>query len=277
MSTTQIQFAYKVGYMSKYRIEREARKAEPRLHKLVGHASLFDSAKKYIVEHIDDDDEDDKDHQDELLQDDVLLADEWPEDEDDVDDEELASIDEVDELFPLEDIEETLESLSPCSQTAPLPQYHHQHQYQYHQASTNRLGRPAQRPQQMVPATSGSYNTNTIQIEEYEIDHDDVDDWDSISDASTEAADNELDPDTDTDSASDSDSDWSESTYGNDESLAVYEAESDRKIIDLCALATSQFSMPKYCPQDDDLVLWAQQPKVMSQTQVDNLLTEIFA
>ncbi|KAK5036423.1 hypothetical protein LTS07_002150 [Exophiala sideris] len=44
-------FAYKLGYISRFKIEEEAKKAEPRLHKLVGHCSLFDQARRYILDH----------------------------------------------------------------------------------------------------------------------------------------------------------------------------------------------------------------------------------
>jgi hypothetical protein len=42
-------FAYKLGCTSRTNIEREAGKAEPRLQKLLGHASLFDRARYFIT------------------------------------------------------------------------------------------------------------------------------------------------------------------------------------------------------------------------------------
>ncbi|EXJ87078.1 hypothetical protein A1O3_04036 [Capronia epimyces CBS 606.96] len=226
-------FAYKIGYMSKYRIEREARKTEPRLFKLIGHASLFDSAKKYIVEHIDDDDdEDDFDHDDELSDD-------------------LTSIDHIEELDLDDDVE--------CAEALPPSYAESQSQHQYYQASTKRISRPVQRPQQVVLATPAEDGLPH---------HYETEDWENVSDVSTEAGD------------SDSDSDWSEATCEGDEHVvdAVTAASHPaRKILDMCELPTSQFSMPTYEPVDDDLVLWAQQPKVFSQSQADNLLVDIFA
>src|ERR1700760_4796618 len=46
--------AYELGSISRSNIEKEASKMAPRLRRLVGHATIFDSAAKYIREHIDD-------------------------------------------------------------------------------------------------------------------------------------------------------------------------------------------------------------------------------
>src|SRR5438045_264565 len=44
-------FAYVLAGKSRTNIEREARKAEPWLRKLVGHASLFDQVNHFIINH----------------------------------------------------------------------------------------------------------------------------------------------------------------------------------------------------------------------------------
>jgi hypothetical protein len=46
--------AYELGSISRLKIEKEASRTSPRLHKLVGHAAIFDSATRYIIDHIDD-------------------------------------------------------------------------------------------------------------------------------------------------------------------------------------------------------------------------------
>lgn len=51
LESNDIYFAYKLGYLSGANIRKEARKPEPRLFKLIGHASLFDCTRKYITEH----------------------------------------------------------------------------------------------------------------------------------------------------------------------------------------------------------------------------------
>ena len=44
-------FAYKLASISRTNIEREAGKTGPELRKLVGHASLFDHANHFIIDH----------------------------------------------------------------------------------------------------------------------------------------------------------------------------------------------------------------------------------
>ncbi|KAG9775773.1 hypothetical protein KCU88_g5078, partial [Aureobasidium melanogenum] len=245
--------AYRIGYLSKSRIEREARKTEPRLWKLIGHASLFDNAKKYIIDHIDDDDDDDE-----------AVVDEWAESDD-----ELSTIDHIEDLLDLEDDDNEPAPIQP----PPHPQLQRQYQFQYYQACTKCISRPDQKPQQVVVTTVIDCASESESESEPEDQHQHhqrgFEDWENVSDVSTEGDEGDHDHD------NTSDSDWSESTCANEDH--VYDASPERKLIDLCALATSQFSMPKYTPQDEDMLLWAQQPRVLSQTQADNLLVEAFA
>ena len=55
LSLTQTRIlAYELGSISMSKIEKEASKTAPRLHKLVGHAAIFDNAARFIMQHIDD-------------------------------------------------------------------------------------------------------------------------------------------------------------------------------------------------------------------------------
>ncbi|KIV90428.1 hypothetical protein PV10_07737 [Exophiala mesophila] len=51
LESNDIYFAYKLGYLSGANIRKEARRPEPRLSKLIGHALLFDCTRKFITEH----------------------------------------------------------------------------------------------------------------------------------------------------------------------------------------------------------------------------------
>lgn len=270
-------FAYKIGYMSKYRIEREARKPEPRLSRLIGHASLFDSAKKYIIDHIDDDDDD---NDDELVHD-SELPEEWTHKADDLD---LPSIEEIEDLDLDDDDDDGAELAADFAQI----QHHYQPQHlprYFYQASTKCMSRPIERPQQVVLATTTTTTTGdqSNNNQDQAAFGDELYDWETVSNASTEAGDDEHEHEHGLDhDDSVSDSDWSDSTCANDEQHHhhhVDDARPDRKILDFCcALATSQFAMPMYnAPQNDDLLLWAEQPRVLSQSQADNLLVEVFA
>ncbi len=184
-------FAYKIGNISKSKIEKEAHKAEPRLHKLVGHCSLFDNARKYILDRMH--------HEEEHAH--------------------YAQEDDKDE--PSFQYVEDLEDEEPTYKTS-----------NFHGGLKGVL---------VMKATE-------IAAEDY----DDLE-WDDDSD-STEADDDEED-------------NWSDSTC-EEETQDLY---SDRKIVDICG--TSQ---PRYRPQDDDLMLWSQQPQVMTQSQANSLLIEAF-
>jgi len=58
MESEKRYFAYRLGHMSRSNIQREVGRAEPRLHKLIGHCSLFDNARKFIIEQINNEDHD---------------------------------------------------------------------------------------------------------------------------------------------------------------------------------------------------------------------------
>ncbi|KIW48130.1 uncharacterized protein PV06_00749 [Exophiala oligosperma] len=88
-------YAYKLGTISKFKIEKEARKSEPRLHKLVGHCSLFDNARKYIIDTINHDDDDCE--PDAAT---VDSGDEWSLDNDDKDDVSFEYVEDVQKSQP---------------------------------------------------------------------------------------------------------------------------------------------------------------------------------
>ncbi|ETI26291.1 hypothetical protein G647_03068 [Cladophialophora carrionii CBS 160.54] len=45
--------AYELSSISRLKIQKEASKSSPRLHKLVAHAAMFDNATRFILDHID--------------------------------------------------------------------------------------------------------------------------------------------------------------------------------------------------------------------------------
>ena len=190
--------AYKLGYISRFKIEREAKKTEPRLHKLIGHCSLFDQARKYILEHHDQEDIVDAEAVDEL------------------------SLDESDEELEAEF--EHIESVDIVTLSSK------------HSDKPGGLS--------VVRATE---NPST-QL------YDDLD-WDDDLDSNSTAI-------------SDDDDNWSDSTCGDDDG----DAHSDSKTIDIYHAAES-----KYLHRNDDLLLWSQQPQVLTPNQVDSLLIEAFA
>jgi len=73
-------FAYRLGHLSRSRIQREAGKAEPRLHKLIGHCSLFDSARKFILDHMDDGGHHQAEDDEESESEDIEVGEWWEED-----------------------------------------------------------------------------------------------------------------------------------------------------------------------------------------------------
>ncbi|KIX98840.1 uncharacterized protein Z520_05301 [Fonsecaea multimorphosa CBS 102226] len=87
------QLAYQIGTMSRSKIQKEAAKTVPHLHRLVCHAAVFDNAAKFIVEHMRDYSEpssplasieevEDVDDEDDFSLDDIV--DIVPEDDDDL-------------------------------------------------------------------------------------------------------------------------------------------------------------------------------------------------
>ncbi|KAK7888231.1 hypothetical protein LTR67_009108 [Exophiala xenobiotica] len=190
-------FAYKIGSISKSKIEREAHKAEPRLHKLVGHCSLFDNARRYILDRISHEEE------------------------------QAHHIDSTNDLSIEEDDkdEPSFEYVEDLSDKGPT----------YKQSNSH----------------GGLQGVLVVKATEIAAeDYDDLD-WDDNSD-STDA---------------DDEDNWSDSTC-EEENQDLY---FDRKTVEICG--TGQ---PGYRPQDDDLMLWSQQPQVMSQSQANSLLIEAF-
>ncbi|KAL6248941.1 hypothetical protein RBB50_004004 [Rhinocladiella similis] len=199
-------YAYKLGTISKFKIEKEARKSEPRLHKLVGHCSLFDNARKYILDTISHDH--DHDDQDEAV---IDSGDEWSLDDDDKDD---ISFDYV------EDVQQ-------------------------------------EKPKSRSKSSKHSHGVVVVAAQEVVFDDEEEDialEWEYNSD-STEADDDDED-------------NWSDSTCEDDSQDSSY---SHRKGMDIYPTAQA-----KYTAQDD-LLLWSQQPQVMTPSQANSLLIEAFA
>ncbi|KIX02915.1 uncharacterized protein Z518_08858 [Rhinocladiella mackenziei CBS 650.93] len=214
--------AYKLGYLSKSNIQREVRKAEPRLYKLIGHAALFDNAKKFITEHTEHDVRE------------VEGAESLAQDYDD-EDEDGPSFGYVEDL---RDEESTESSFPPLDSS----------NYSTQQNGKNQPVLSVSATEIELPATEG-------------------DGWENDSDSSTEAGDD----------GNQSDGDWSDSTCEEYEDEDDENVPPDRKIVDIFPEMTYDFTTAsKYSPQDDDLVLWSQQPRVLSQSQADSLLVEAF-
>ncbi|KIW20149.1 hypothetical protein PV08_00724 [Exophiala spinifera] len=210
-------FAYKLGTISKFKIEKEARKSEPRLHKLVGHCSLFDNARRYILDTLCHDDEE----QDEGA---VDSDDKWSL-HDNKDDEDGISFEYV------EDVQQKERHKSRSK------------------SSRHSRGVVALKTEEITLDDGNDDNENEVEDDELE--------WEYHSD-STEAHDDEDDEDN-----------WSDSTCEEDDSQEP--AYSHHKGMDIYPATHS-----KYTAQDD-VLLWSQQPQVMTPSQANNLLIEAFA
>jgi hypothetical protein len=73
---------------------------------------------------------------------------------------------------------------------------------------------------------------------------------------------------TKTDDDDDEDDNWSDSTCADD----YCDGHLDRKVVEIYHAERS-----KYLHRNDDLLLWSQQPQVLTQGQADSLLVEAFA
>lgn len=212
LSTEAHYFAYKLGYISRFKIEREARKAEPRLHKLVGHCSLFDQARKYIIEHNE--------------QQDVVDAE---------------AVDKLSHEDSDEELEADIEHIESVAETPLSRQLAHQ-----------------QRRGAVVVVRATEVPSGHVD-DDLKWDDDDLE-WDHDDDSDSTKTD-------DDDEISDDDN-WSDSTCADD----YGDGHPDGMVLEIYPAPQA-----KYLHQDDDLLLWSQQPQVLTQGQADSLLVEAFA
>ncbi|KAK5062555.1 hypothetical protein LTR84_004628 [Exophiala bonariae] len=214
-------FAYKLGYLSRLNIRHEAQKPEPHLCKLLGHALLFDNARNYINEHLDD--EELKPVEVETLP--VL---EWEEFEDDA------------TIQYIEDIEDDPTSIMDAEAIQqPVSSSHKEPSLQL----VN------------TPRTLSILHASSIESRP----HCDQQ-WENGSNASTEAGD-------------DDEGHWSDTTYEEEDidPPLLHCGESDPFL-----LKTADPGYPLHKSEDDDIVLWSQQPRVLSLRQVEDIFVEAF-
>ncbi|KEF59316.1 uncharacterized protein A1O9_04160 [Exophiala aquamarina CBS 119918] len=212
-------FAYKLGYLSRVNIRREAQKAEPRLFKLLGHATLFDNARNYVTQHLDDEVDEVEIEADATI--------EWDEDEDD------ATIEYV------EDIRDDQVSIL----DAPIVHS------SVSSSKENSLGLVCK------PRTLSILHASPIESQ-----HIDEDDWDNDSNTSTEAGD-------------DDEGHWSDTTCEEED---VYVAPVDPATSDPYLLKCATPTFPQHKAADDDIILWSQQPRVLTLRQVEDMFVEAF-
>lgn len=247
--------AYKVGSLSRSNIHKEAAKGAPRLRRLLGHASIFDSAAKFILEHSD------------VKRANLATTEECEDDDDDeVEDEAEFDYDEDDEDDEDEETSfEHAETTEVCYEK-PLETPR--------QVVLNHYAQLRSKPQGAVVITTTQLDNN---------------DDDVGSDSGTEAGDDE--------ELELSDDDWSDSTFEGDD----FEEDDDHhhhhhddsqraahahawkptaETYSYYSVKSFDYQYPPYEPHsksDDDMLLWSQQPRVLSQTQADSLLVEAFA
>lgn len=219
-------FAYKLGYLSRVNIRHEAQKAEPHLSRLLGHALLFDNARKYIHEHLDDEIEPVEVEED--------PAPEWDE-EDELED---------DATFQyVEDIEDDSEII-PDAQIV-----HHSI------CLSSKESKEASLQFITTPRTLSVVHASPVTSR-----HSCDQQWENDSNTSTEADD-------------DDDGHWSDTTYEEDDSdLSLL----DFSVSDPYLLKTAEPGYPSHKAEDDDIVLWSQQPRVLSLRQVEDIFIETF-
>jgi len=249
-------FAYRLGELSRSKIQREARKTEPRLHRLIGHCSLFDHARDFIVRHMHNDGEEDEaepaaeGQADDEYQDDDVECGEWWE----------------------EDANDRRRSFAPrpsCPQKSSR-RHHRDHELsakssclhldQFSAAAAGPMKTPGVVVVTAVQVTTGDDEDERHQQQQHM-------GWDDDSDSTTEG-DDDLDNDDDL-----FDDDWSDSTC-EDEDVDDHDVFHHPKS---SHHNTTTSLIKPHRPQDDDAALWAQQPKVLSQRQADCLLLEAFA
>lgn len=213
-------FAYKLGYLSRVNIRLEARKAEPHLFKLLGHATLFDNARNYINQHLDDEVEEVEIEADTTI--------EWAEDEDEATIEYVEDIEDHHVLIP--DAQMVHSSVSSSSKETSLELIN-------------------------KPQTLSVLHASPIESL-----HSDDDDWDNDSNTSTEAGD-------------DDEGHWSDTTCEEDD---VYVASVNSTTSDPYLLKSAIPAFPNHKAEDDDIILWSQQPRVLSLRQVEDMFVEAF-
>ncbi|KIW65181.1 hypothetical protein PV04_07462 [Phialophora macrospora] len=223
-TTIQSRFlAYELGSISRLKIEKEASKASPRLNKLVGHAAIFDSATRYIINYTDD-------------ADDVLDLPDSPDSlalEEIEDEEELGCGDIV--YLEFHDNNEVGTSQS-SFETANHAPFGHAHLEAKEECGID------------VTGSLSDEDDNAFGDIEDESSSDSGDDYDCF------------DPEISGDSLFDGDwrrlhSDWD------------FWESSSKQIVSSAVV---------HDPQDDDLLLWSQQPRVLNEKQAESLFVEAF-
>ena len=213
-------FAYKLGYLSRVNIRLEARKAEPHLFKLLSHATLFDNARNYINQHLDDEVEE--------VEIETEATIEWVEEED----------------------EATIEYVEDIDSDLSIPDAHIVH------SPVSSFSKESS----LVPV-SGPRTLSVLHASPIQSQHTDDDEWDNDSNTSTEAGDD------------DDEDHWSDTTCEEED---IYVAPVDSTASDPYLLKTAAPSFPKHKAEDDDIILWSQQPHVLSLRQVEDMFVEAF-
>jgi hypothetical protein len=213
-------FAYKLGYMSRVNIRHEAQKAEPHLFKLLGHAMLFDNARNYINQHLDDEVD-----QVEIKTDTTI---EWEEEDDEA------------TFQYVEDIEDDQISI-------PDAQIVHS-------------SVPLSSKEQSLGLVCTPRTLSILHASPVEIAHTYDNDWDNDSNDSTEAGD-------------DDEGHWSDTTCDEDDTDVV---PLDCTVSDPYLLKSAAPGYTQHKAEDDDIVLWSQQPRVLSLRQVEDMFVEAF-
>jgi hypothetical protein len=202
--------AYELGSISRTNIEKEASKMSPRLHRLVGHATIFDSAAKYIREHIDDR------HSEPVRMEEAVVEDDFEDDH--ISDCHLGSSRDHEEIRNQESFAIT------------------------HVASFNSFAEVKVKESCAVVVTSKSFDPDD------DASTDSSDDYDQISPQS-----------------------WDDSNPMNDTCKIQSEWEfMDSNTKQLVCLSSNRNA------QEEDTLLWSQQPKVLSTKQAQTLLFDAF-
>ncbi|KIW83454.1 hypothetical protein Z517_02699 [Fonsecaea pedrosoi CBS 271.37] len=252
------QIAYQIGTLSRSKIQKEAAKTAPHLHRLLGHAAVYDNAARYIIKHM-------HDYTPEIERSPSLGSVEEIEDVDDdfsLDD----SLDDIVDIVPEDDDDDvessatTHESLLQTAQVASFKGY----------------------AQLKSPRLCGVVVTTTPLVAGAGDGH-----WEEVeSDASSTETESDDDFDLDSDLEGDLQYDYydpsaieSASQYRH-----YYERHSDWRDAHSCSKESSYNYSPSaptaytytYTHSDDDQQLWSQQPRVWSREQETRLFVEAF-
>ncbi|OAP63628.1 hypothetical protein AYL99_02855 [Fonsecaea erecta] len=233
------QLAYQIGTMSRSKIQKEAAKTVPHLHRLVCHAAVFDSAARFIVEHMH--------HYSPQLDPSSPLA-------------TIEEIEDVDDDFALDDIVDIVPEDEDDSEPAHVESLH-----TAQVASFNGYA------QLKSPRLCGVVVTTTVAGTR---DGSHWEDVESDSSSSTESDDDDDDYETNFDFRYDYDV-GTESGYPY---YRQYERQSDWKYAHSCSKQFTASAAPTYSNHsNDDQLLWSQQPHVWSPQQEAHLFVEAFS